>query len=157
MHTKLGTIISFSRQISGPNLCNSTPTLRLEQGNSGRSEQLNYWQRVEFCLPSRFEAQVTHCWAGRPGRTLVTGSGHFGQRSEMRFWDVGTGLPCAAPLTHWDAVHAVDWSPDGESLATACGDGNSRVFELPIESTVGKPLVHPKGLLAHRVHGRQTR
>jgi WD40 repeat protein len=52
-----------------------------------------------------------------------------GGAREACIWDVGTGEPITSPMHHDGAVLQLEFSPDGKSLLTACGDGRARVFE----------------------------
>jgi hypothetical protein len=61
------------------------------------------------------------------GLCVVTGSWD----DLAQFWDSATGLPISEPLRHASWVHSVDFSPQGDRLATVAFLSNAQVWEVP--------------------------
>jgi WD40 repeat protein len=49
---------------------------------------------------------------------------------EARIWDAATGREIGILVGHTDAVRAVDFSPDGDLLATGSMDGSVRIWDV---------------------------
>jgi eukaryotic-like serine/threonine-protein kinase len=60
------------------------------------------------------------------GRSLFDGEG---TTSETRIWDASTGLPLTPPMLHSSFLNAACWSPDGQRIATASGDGTGGLWD----------------------------
>jgi hypothetical protein len=65
-----------------------------------------------------------------------------------QLWDVATGKPVAAPLSHRGPVTAVAFSSDGHTLATGSTDKTARLWEAATGKPVGQPLVHRDRVVA---------
>lgn len=66
-----------------------------------------------------------------------------GEEGVVRLWDVATGAAIGQPLSHPDAVHALDFSPAGPSrLVTGCDDHTARIWDAATGAPVGVPLQH---------------
>jgi len=48
---------------------------------------------------------------------------------EATVWDLKTGKPAVAPLSHPDAVFAARFDPSGDRVVTACRDGKTRIWD----------------------------
>lgn len=71
------------------------------------------------------------------GDMLAVGrSGAVHQRSMVEIWDVKETALLATFVCHQEILTAVDWSPDGTTLATASTDKTVRLWKLP------KELIH---------------
>lgn len=67
----------------------------------------------------------------RDGRQLATGSGEPSRGGELKLWDATNGqLVRDFPKVHSDAVLSVEFSPDGQWLASGAADKMARVCEL---------------------------
>jgi WD40 repeat protein/serine/threonine protein kinase len=81
------------------------------------------------------------------GRLLLTGS----EDQHARFYLVASGTPVGKALLHDGTVGAVAFSRDGTLALTASAGGaevqRARVWELPPESGLGRPLVQPEPAL----------
>jgi WD40 repeat protein len=84
------------------------------------------------------------------GRLLLTQSG-----PTMRFWEVGppggapsgpqrlaAARPLGPPLEHPEAVEGMAFSPDGRTVATGCGDGMLRFWDVLTGKALGPPRRH---------------
>eukprot|EP00913_Durusdinium_trenchii_P010890 g10219.t1 len=45
-------------------------------------------------------------------------------------------------IGHWEVVHSVDFSPDGELLLTGGRDRTVRLWKIPTSEQIGEPLLH---------------
>lgn len=61
----------------------------------------------------------------------------------VRQWKVAANVP-TRNFQHPNLVDAVAWSPDGKLLATACHDGNLRVFDVEKNAAVKTIAAHTK-------------
>ena len=65
------------------------------------------------------------------GKLLATGSGQPSRSSELKFWNVGDGkLVRAVPDAHSDTIFGLEFSPDGEHVATSAADRFVKVVEV---------------------------
>ncbi len=65
------------------------------------------------------------------GRSLLTGGGEPTRSGEIKLWNVADGkLVRDFPNVHSDAVLALDFSPDGQFLASSSADRFARVVDL---------------------------
>ncbi len=67
----------------------------------------------------------------------------------VQIWNMATGLPVTAKLPHGDTINAMEFSPGGQTLATATDERCVRVWDvgsgrlaLPLVKTLG----YPKGI-----------
>jgi serine/threonine protein kinase/WD40 repeat protein len=81
------------------------------------------------------------------GQVLTTASrderNNWGRPAKVRFWDANTGEPVGPTLVHPDTVWTLAFSPDGETLATACFDGKVRFWKVGTDTPAGPTLSHP--------------
>lgn len=68
----------------------------------------------------------------RDGTYLVTAS----LDDTATLWESDTGKAIQTLSGHSDAVHAVAFSPDGKTIATASYDGRIGVFQIGMEKGV---------------------
>jgi eukaryotic-like serine/threonine-protein kinase len=84
------------------------------------------------------------------GKVVLTGSEIFPDgrapdrvdqqgAGEARLWDVATGKPIGAPMTHKGRIEVVAFRPDGRACLTGSGDQTARLWD----ATTGKPLSAP--------------
>lgn len=81
-----------------------------------------------------------NCLAFSPnGRILAVGTtkAAAGQAPEAAYlWDVTSGQRLGPPLTHMGGVRSIEFSSDGKSVLTGCGDGTARLWD----AATGLPL-----------------
>jgi WD40 repeat protein len=70
----------------------------------------------------------------------------------VRFWDATTGNPVGQQLQHDTLVHAVRFSPFGESVASAGWDGNIYLWRAPSFSQHSSVSVHTGEQVGHFDH-----
>jgi WD40 repeat protein len=73
------------------------------------------------------------------GKRLLTGS----LDSSAQQWNVETGQPIGATLSHPDEVKGVAYSPDGKTILTGCKEGTVRIWDATTGKSLGPPLRHP--------------
>jgi WD40 repeat protein len=85
------------------------------------------------------------------GQVLATASrdepNRWGRPAKVRFWNANTSGQVGPTLVHPDTVGTLTFSPDGETLATACYDGNVRFWKLGTDTPAGTTLSHPKNVV----------
>jgi WD40 repeat protein len=59
--------------------------------------------------------------------------------SGARIWNARTGEVLSEPITHEKTINAIEFSPDGNVIATSSKDGTARVWD----ATTGEPLTAP--------------
>jgi WD40 repeat protein len=64
-------------------------------------------------------------------------------RAKARIFDVATGQPIGAALTHSNTITNVAYSPDGRLVATASFDKSVKFWDAVTGRVEGDPLVHP--------------
>jgi WD40 repeat protein len=89
---------------------------------------------VSWSLESRRHRGTFWCQALSPdGKTLATG----GLDGTVRLWDVASGRLIRALIGHNSYVYGLDWSPDGQTLASAGAfDATVRLWNVK----TGRPL-----------------
>jgi WD40 repeat protein len=82
------------------------------------------------------------------GQVLATASrdARNSRPADVRFWNANTGEQVGPTLAHPDTVSTLAFSPDGETLATACSDGNVRFWKPGTDAPAGPTLSHPRSL-----------
>ncbi|WP_406700949.1 protein kinase [Singulisphaera sp. Ch08] len=81
------------------------------------------------------------------GQTIVTGMlnrNGLVKEAGVQRWEASNGRPIGAPLPTAGAVLAMQFSPDGRRLLTACVDGNCQVRDATTLEPIAPPLHHPK-------------
>jgi WD40 repeat protein len=92
--------------------------------------------------------QLDRVAVARGGRVLATASrderNSWGRPAKVRFWDANTGKQVGPTLVHPNTVWELAFSPDGQTLATACFDGNVRFWKSGTDLPAGPTLGHLK-------------
>ncbi len=76
--------------------------------------------------------------------------GEYGRTS--RLWSVNTGLPVGPPFQHSGAVRCAAFSPNGDTILTACEDGTARLWDAATSKPLGPPLVYASPLIRAAFH-----
>jgi WD40 repeat protein len=115
--------------------------LKLDEGHPEREamHRLRLGSVLRLCPELRqmwFHDKAVNCVAFSPdGKHVVTAS----DDGTARLWDVATGQPVGAPLTHAGPVTWAAFSNDNRWVVTASGDGTARVWG----TADGKPRTPP--------------
>ncbi len=89
--------------------------------------------------PATFAYRVRALAFNEDGTQLATGSGVPSRGGEVKIWNVEDGgLATAIPEAHTDSVLDVEFSRDGEYLASASADKFIRVFEVATGKQIHK-------------------
>jgi WD40 repeat protein len=129
---------------------------RLSQG----SAQL--WVAEGGGLSLKWQGSALAAAFSPDGKTFATGGeaphekGSPDVRGEVQLGDAVTGKLLGQPLAHPAPVHAVAFSPDGQTLATGCGDlrgegvrgGEAQLRTLATGQPLGVPLPHQGAVVA---------
>ena len=59
----------------------------------------------------------------------------------VRLWKVGSGQMVTTLSGHRDIIKDVDWSADGNRLATAASDGVIIIWEMPSAAGILRPRI----------------
>lgn len=90
------------------------------------------------------------------GQRLASGTGSYGsppsREVRIRLWDVETGAELARSVSQFGGIRCLDFSPDGELLASAGLDGNARLWNASTLEAVGLPMPHPADVRAVAFH-----
>ena len=86
----------------------------------------------------------------------VTSEGKADSPGNVALWDAATGKQLGQTIVHPNRVYYLEFSPDGETLATGCGDGKVRFWKTTNLERIGPVLEHPQaiGRLAFSPDGR---
>ncbi len=89
--------------------------------------------------PTKFVYRVRALAFSEDGQMLATGSGVPSRSGEVKIWNVEDGsLITAIPEAHLDSVNAVEFSRDGEYVASAGADKFVRMFEVATGKQIHK-------------------
>jgi WD40 repeat protein len=109
---------------------------RLFDGKTGEPRHLEPPQPRTTCYGLAFSPD---------GKKLASSFG-FGSQARLRLWDVATGNPVGEDCLHPETIWDVAFSPDGKLVATACRDGQLRLWEAatrkPRPAPGGQPMLH---------------
>ena len=87
-------------------------------------------ERLALRSSLKGEGMGLHCVAFSPdGKTLITGGGGFFDKSEVKLWDLHTGLEKIALKGHTGLVHAAVFTPDGKTVITSSTDATIRLWD----------------------------
>lgn len=79
--------------------------------------------------PSQLADRVTALHFSADGKTLATGGGEPSRSGELKLWDVESGaLKLAVKEPHSDTINCVQFSPDGQQIASAAADRFIKLF-----------------------------
>jgi serine/threonine protein kinase/WD40 repeat protein len=111
--------------------------------------------RATFLWTLPLSGQLDRVAVAHGGRVLATSSrdqrNSWGRPAKVRFWNANTGEQVGPTLVHPDTVWTLAFSPDGETLATACFDGKVRFWKLGTDTPAGPTLSHPPPVSNHPV------
>jgi WD40 repeat protein len=82
--------------------------------------------------------QIAAADVSADGRFALTAGGD----NKARLWDLTTGLPVGAPLTHAGWLYVARFSLDGRVVVTGCGDNTARFWSAATGEPLGPPLKH---------------
>ncbi|KIJ09286.1 hypothetical protein PAXINDRAFT_87685 [Paxillus involutus ATCC 200175] len=107
-------------------------------------------EKLAYGLFSASHDRTIRCWDPETGESIgEPWTGHMGGVSSLslspdgtklasasydntvRFWNSRSGDPIEHPLQHEDPVYAVAFSPSGEFVASAGGDGKLSIWRVP--------------------------
>lgn len=76
----------------------------------------------------------------RDSRAILIGTGEGPAEGTARLWDVQTGEPLSAPMTHTAPLVKLAFRPDGAAFAAGYRDGTVRLWDIATAQPVGPPI-----------------
>jgi WD40 repeat protein len=129
-HTNLG---SFARAVA----FSPDGTMALTGGDTRQAWLWDTTDGHAIGIPMNHKASVSRFAFGPDGKTFAVVTG-----SEVRVYDPPRTRPAGRSLAHLEPVTDVAYSPDGQTLLTACQDGRALLWSVATGDALGEPLAH---------------
>ena len=112
-----------------------------EDGQS-RLWDLSIESRAGIPLASSGQGRILAVACSSDGELVMTG----GEDGAVRLWDARTGDPLGQPWAHAKPVHAVAFSPDGNTILVGTWM-QARLYDAVTAAPRGAPLIHQTGFV----------
>jgi WD40 repeat protein/serine/threonine protein kinase len=98
--------------------------------------------RAGIALAPESRSRILAAACSPDGELVLTGD----DKGVVRIWDARTGGPLGQPWTHPQPVHAVAFSPDGNSILVGTWM-QARLYDAATTAPRGAPLIHQNGFV----------